>query len=436
MPQETLHGAGKKLAQDVADYFRLALVPDLDTAENWLEGLREAAEAARAARHESPEYLFKALLPAIIDTGMKKVERSAILIPLTGGLDSRGLLGAALQTAPRQNVSAVTFAGHSTADLRVASEAAQRAGVKHHIANPNDLDWRLEDVVREAARNFSLSNTCCTESGLRASILVDRYTTTDTVILSGFFGDAITGGHLPFANEKATGTERLIRFFLEANQGQGIDLIRSSYDEQRIRDLCRRLLRTWTAWRHFPGASPYDILDFGVRQGLRIRGNVPGDKRATLTPYTDPAWMGFWLRSPLPYRIEQSYYRHALKSAFPDIFEDLKGGGAWHPPRSAYARIARRRLRKALHKYARPSAPRPPWTPKFIKERGDPRLNASLERLYRKATESFDQRGVFQDWSASAALERFLQGDVRHYNGVHAAVSAEVNILAGNIPVR
>ncbi|MBK1727236.1 asparagine synthase-related protein [Halorhodospira neutriphila] len=436
MPEEKLHGADQELVQDVADYFRLALVPDLDAAENWLQGLREAAESAKRKRQESPEYLFKALLPGIIDTGMKETGRRSILIPLTGGLDSRGLLGAALQTASRPNVSALTFAGQSTTDLEVASATAQRAGVRHHIADPNGIDWRLEDVVQEAAHNFSLSNVCCTESGLRASLLVDRYTTSDTAILSGFFGDAITGGHLPFANEKASGTERLIGLFLQANQGHGVELIRSSYDEQRIRDLCRGLLRTQPAWKSFPGASPYDILDFGIRQGLRIRGNVPGDKRAMLTPYTDPAWLGFWLRSPFAYRIEQSYYRYALKSAFPTIFEDVPGEGAWRPPRSAYYRAARKRLRKALRKYARPPAPSPTWTPRFLKERGDPRLNASLERLYQKAAEGFDKRGVFQDWSASAALERFLQGDVRHYNSVHAAVSAEVNILAGNIPAR
>lgn len=72
-------------------------------------------------------------------------------IPLSGGLDSRGILGALLECTSAQNIYTFTFGIPGTYDYEIGNMIAKKDGTKHkciNLLNYQYTQYELEEVFR------------------------------------------------------------------------------------------------------------------------------------------------------------------------------------------------------------------------------------------------------------------------------------------------
>jgi hypothetical protein len=298
---------------------------------------------------------------------------SHVAIPLSGGRDSRALLGAALRLFPASNVQCITFGSTGSADVEGARAVCSNAGVGHQIVDPDTLPWDLEQLTDDMHRRLVERLGTPPIDGMVVFGELARSIPRDVPVLSGYLGIAAVGKHLGGSTE--TGDAGTVARFLKQNSailGERDDAIFTRFLASH-----ERLLESW------PGLTRYDLLDFGFRQRLRIRSSVTGSFSNVIRAYEDLRWIRHWFAQPLSARLNYAGYDRHLSLAFPLIFG--------RPP--LISRIRRWRGRRAGRGAYR----------------GDPRRNPSMAAALDEACRTFDARKLGLSESASAAFNQLMR---------------------------
>jgi asparagine synthase (glutamine-hydrolysing) len=126
--------------------------------------------------------------------------RSRVAITLSGGLDSRAVLGCALKYKP--DLQTYTFGQSDSNDIRYAKKLSAICNVKHISVNidGNYLQRWLDHGIFVTSGMVN----CIHYHILQ---LADRLAAEADVVLDGFGGDALTGGHLKSRMIKADSKE-------------------------------------------------------------------------------------------------------------------------------------------------------------------------------------------------------------------------------------
>lgn len=152
------------------------------------------------ARDDVPQELFVRLLAAV---RMQTEGFRQVVVPLSGGLDSRALLGAAV--ACGRNVRAITFGNNDSLEVACAREVARAYDVPHEVV-PIDgsmfPDWLRIGV--------EVSGGMVGACHFHIASLLDAIPA-DCIVLDGLGGDALSGGHLKPGMLLPGGRERAAR---------------------------------------------------------------------------------------------------------------------------------------------------------------------------------------------------------------------------------
>jgi asparagine synthase (glutamine-hydrolysing) len=126
--------------------------------------------------------------------------RSRVAITLSGGLDSRALLGCAIKHRP--DLQAYTFGQPDCNDIRYARKLAEVCNVKHTSINidGNHLQRWLEHGLFVTSGMVSCNHYHILQ-------LAEMLAANADVVLDGFGGDALTGSHLTRIMINADSTE-------------------------------------------------------------------------------------------------------------------------------------------------------------------------------------------------------------------------------------
>jgi hypothetical protein len=129
------------------------------------------------------------------------VLKGPLVVPISGGMDSRTILGFA-QRAGIRDIHTYSYGHRHTYDVRLGGRIARTAGVPHHylyLSNSYIRDFIEEDiaVTEGEASAHSFHNS-----------ILKQVLTSDSVLWSGFIGDALSGyglceyGHFPHLSSK------------------------------------------------------------------------------------------------------------------------------------------------------------------------------------------------------------------------------------------
>ncbi len=267
-----------------------------------LRGIDKARYADRA-RGELAALGIAALKRAIQKSfrpGRKNV------VPLSGGLDSRAILSGLLELTPAENITAYTYGAEWTQDFRIGRLVARAAGVKH-VAYP------LSPYTTGMDELLDISERIDRQTVLFHNPPLNRLTELagDAVIWSGFWGDPVTGSHLPKKALRSLPEEKA-RFIRDNT------FVRTKITDPAYKD--EDLFCLIEAPGPGTGLTAAEQLDVMNRMPKYIAPHVLMRGFEYATPFMEKEFFDFYYSLPDTLRVRQNLYKNCLLGAFPELF--------------------------------------------------------------------------------------------------------------------
>lgn len=252
----------------------------------------------------------------LIDIGVnlwnKAIEKQFItnekhVVPLSGGLDSRAILGGLLKFTEAENIYTYTFGTPGTLDYDIGNYVAKKCGTKHINFSLTNHTFTLKEEI-EFSKKIDHQTILFHHPPIFD--LIKHYK--DYNIWSGFMGDPIAGSHLmkypSLTNEKAE------QKFIDKNKFvKSTNLLNNKILNNDLGQYFNQSLNqisiTLDEW-----------YDFNYRQLKYIAPHVLMKGFNYKTPFLDKEWFNFMLSVPERYRFKQNLYNKILIYSFPIIF--------------------------------------------------------------------------------------------------------------------
>jgi len=282
--------------------------------------------------------------------------KSRVLLPLSGGYDSRALLGAALECRPANSIHTVTYGTPGTFDYELGSLVAGAVGTVHRqidLTTPRDYE---KEYARQAVGSDGMVD-------LFHQVFLSDWEKLPAVsddIMTGFMGDVLMGGTLRrrFLGKRSEADTEAA----DAAIAKRYRWVRPEIVSRLCRmdvDLCRqlgrqavtecnqdnphRLLGNYLPCWNFPNRQAKLIVQHAVK--LREDFNY-------LFPFLDRDFVDFAVRIPVELRWQQKLYKRMLADRFPRLFALPVGRldgwplrrSRWNRLRQKWARSVRKRL--------------------------------------------------------------------------------------------
>jgi asparagine synthetase B (glutamine-hydrolysing) len=250
-----------------------------------------------------------------------------ILIPLSGGMDSRLLLAVALEIVESSRITTFTFGQANTQDLEIAQQISKSLELRHIIHNvSSEKSLRLseKDWNQSYLENIDLHNGSIDATPFAASIDVYRdLRLHGNYLLNGYMGDPLFGSHLS--------ADMLIQIktvpnplekVLEQNKNNPIVNILSEHKIGKPPAILQEALAKYDT---FAGYSMH--WDYAIRQQDYIKfGQISKFTNIfnVITPFLEPRLLDFACNQiPLRQKLNETLYRQANINTYPNLFKDF-----------------------------------------------------------------------------------------------------------------
>ena len=160
--------------------------------------------------NQSEENLIKKL-DQISDNIFKRIvekyKNKKILVPLSGGLDSRFVLAKLIENNCK-NIEAFTYGEYNNGEYKIAKKIANKLNIRLRFIGTLANDTRKYFNKIKRKEYFSFSSSFCSTPNMQEYYVIQKiidekiYDTKDIVIVNGQAGDFITGGHIPINFKK------------------------------------------------------------------------------------------------------------------------------------------------------------------------------------------------------------------------------------------
>ncbi|RYV52389.1 asparagine synthase-related protein [Pengzhenrongella frigida] len=356
----------------VEQYLAFGFNPDVDDPDP-LQVLHEWSrqprpDLARMSESDLVRAGVRALRAAVEECAVRTAgTRGDQVVFLSGGLDSRTILGGLLEIFDRSEILAVTFGMPGEQDFDFAARVAKVAGVRHETLESAGVEWTTQGLVDSVlARQIPLPFPF----GQRyLSYLLHSRVGPDNVFWDGLCGD-IVSGKLFRPGCEAWDWDTAVADFLDKHLLVGRDRLYSS-DFEPARSIQPAPLCSTD------DLSCYYQLMYGVRQRHYVSTRLLRELPAC-TPFLAGPWLDLMLRIPVRQRLKQHLYEEIQKQTFPRLFSlptTAHGGGA--VLESRFTRTAHRLRFRAEHEMARRGLPL------FAGRRHESGANAAIRAGYR-----------------------------------------------------
>lgn len=320
-------------------------------AEPWRESEAEIGEALH-------EHLKRAVARRM--HGANK-----ILLPISGGLDSRTMAGLLAGSGFSGEVLAYSYGQASSRDVRYGRAIARKLGYRHvTIPTPDDLVTRhLEEAAWVFDAEWSAELNWGPRFSHRHASLGD---TRDHRVLSGMFGDlilgegAFVGEYRRLCGDDPQPMDRLAAAFFQCNQEYGPwaksrPLFQAAAAEdayERIQEIVSDTLLPLKSQKPFFALNRSEFLHRQRRHTATVAQSVEYDRRA-ITPFLDRDVVDFATRIPYEHLSGKSLYKHMIRDHLPAVAA-IPYGKTGLPLSHAPVRAALQwRLKKLLARFPR-----------------------------------------------------------------------------------
>lgn len=287
-------------------------------------------------REKSSEYHIKRgikELNHIFDHAFESINsKSKHLILLSGGLDSRAILGGLLERVDSQQIQTVTFGTPGTWDFEIGKRVAEYAGVKNFALDLTDSDWKWDQVgLSETAKRME-----------HPVQLFDSYVNQkvpeifgeDYVYWVGFLGGTSTQPYHGSESWDAAKTS----FVKGKKFVRSINITPSLYNPEEslpLQPLCNPETLSFDDQLHF------------LRQNILTRNILFRKNYQYVTPFYNIDWIFFFSKLQPKFRINYWLYKEILKTEYPKLFSlSVKNGFGYPLNMPSFLTYARRAILK------------------------------------------------------------------------------------------
>jgi hypothetical protein len=411
------------LEDSVRCMLRFGFPADFDRAGRYLHELILPAAELPPQGHRP----MREVLEEIVGETIEKGGTDRIVIPLSEGNDSRGLLAAALRCVPKERIICVTFGREDHPDVVGARTVAAALGVEWRWIDVEHIHWSVPDIVERVGQVFARFESYASQAVVRLAH-IERQVGPENLYLTGFLGGVITGGHLAAHSVSGAEAARLL-LTKNATALHGI-----AYDVEGFAEaLVAFARRIRPELGGIKGLTDADILDFGFRQSMRIRGTVCAYTRVAM-PFEDPRWVRYWLDQPLSNRLSKLHYMRELRTSYPEVFFLERDRRPLPVTRTGLAGRLRRFLRPAVplqRRLTEKMREGDRTAPELLR---DFQINPSVRDVYAAMMDSFDRRGLTPEVSFSQKLQAAMTDPtMRNVDYFAQAGRVEAHLQAGTL---
>jgi len=362
------------------------------------------------------EVLFRR---AFLDS-MQRLFRSNAehVVPLSGGFDSRAVLGFLLELTPASNIRTFSFGTPGSSDFEIGGRIARLAGTRHTSFPMTGGTWRLEDLLAVSRRTHSQTRLFHTPP-----VLAIERSFGGALAWSGFLGELVAGASLP--EERHATQEEAFPYYLAENRHPCEDLTdcepEELYEGMRLRHPVSPETVRW-----------YEQISLQTEESLLTAPHVLHAGLEDACPFLDPELLGIMLSLPDPLRRRRRGYKRLLIATLPRLFslpsksnDDLPLGS---PPVYHLAKKFARRFRRSVNRVHPLFHDRRVNYLDFQRELA---TNPSFERLLEGCLRSLAGRGsvpwidIDRLWSSGASWRR------KHLEAILLLASLEIHLQAG-----
>jgi len=325
--------------QCVIQYLHSGHVWDPKKAQNFLGqkllGI-DGVQYVDAAKHRTAGVLEACVAEAVMESG-----KSRVLLPLTGGLDSRSILAGYLANYRKENIACCTVGSDDDADVRAAAGLCSKLGLEWVRLDPAGFD--LGQLAYIASRIAEKSGSYSLSTGLVMRIpILELARKTDSTVLTGW-GGTIVGSKL--SNEIINlSTEDQVKLFLKGSKKSNLPI---DVDLDYLDRICSETIAK--ARNTLPDTcriTDFELLRFAFPMQMRVQGSVNAIFDRSPSPFVRDYWIAHWYGRSATDRVQRTAFATEMRNRFLEIFS------SWRAPvrRHAIARL----LDRAMTKVSKP----------------------------------------------------------------------------------
>ena len=254
----------------------------------------------------------------------KQISNHKVLVPLSGGFDSRAVLGAVLECVDSDRVSTTTFGGTDTLDFRIGRLIANKTKLENTTFPITSAHFE-DDFLRQRACDYGFGYATLATQPPEMLSYLNRKCASDNIIAWGTGGDAITGSHIyksDISLDIPKSFEGMGRLLLERRASVPLavacKLIKIDEDEivQIVSDLVGRSLLD----EYERGWQFLDAWDIFVRGRMELISVLPFNERSWISPHFSQKYFNLMSTQCFQNKIHQSIYKDMLASRYKSLF--------------------------------------------------------------------------------------------------------------------
>jgi len=334
-------------------------------------------------------------------------QNRTIVIPLSGGFDSRLIL-TALKRMNIEKVITFSYGRKDNKESLISKNIADTLGFPWYFIEYNNKLWKdtiksgkLIDFMQYSSGNVSLPHIQDWPSIIY--LLEKKIINIDSIIVPGHAGDFISGGHIPHTMflEKDPNIHRLLGYLIKQNYCLRKWEAFSTEMQERIKN---KILKIITGYGNIKTindlANYFELWDWQERQAKFIVNSVRVYDYFNIKwwlPLWDKEFIDFWLKVPLKLRKGSEFYDNYVITLYSTI-SGINTNNARRTERTepVYKGI----LRKTYN-----------YLPEFIN-------NYRIKRFYLSRIKNHPLN--FYSIFDKNELSNYIQNDIYLFNGIFA----------------
>lgn len=244
---------------------------------------------------------YKVFSKVIKDMVSNIPAHKSILIPLSGGLDSRAILAGVLEFVEPTRIKTYTFGAKGSYDFEIGKEVAKKAGVHHDAIELNSIRFSQEEMLEVAKKCDYQTHLFHHPPLSKLHELIG-----DGIVVSGYLGDVIFGSYA----DKTVSNKESVNWYLKTKKY-------SSYFKNQDTNLFKNYIEPFDENSIVP---PFEQLILYERAPKLIAPHILMNGWEYEFPLIDKRILDFMYSIPNKFRRQEKLFIDTMLTYYPSLF--------------------------------------------------------------------------------------------------------------------